>query len=193
MVEIKHRPATRDDAAYLVDFAKMAGEGLPDRVWAEMAGPGETLRDVGLRRVSGDTGSFSWRNATISERDGRIAGGLIGYGLPEAPVEIGADFPAAFVPLQELENLAGGSWYVNILGVYPEFRGQGLGAAMLAQADAIAAETGSKGLSIIVFSANPGAERLYRRSGYTEAAHRRMSYPGWRHDGCDAILLVKGR
>ena len=33
---------------------------------------------------------------------------------------------AMFVPLQELENLAPGTWYVNVLAVRPEFRGLGL-------------------------------------------------------------------
>ena len=40
-----------------------------------------------------------------------------------------------FVPLQELENLAPGTWYVNVLAAYPEHRGQGYGTALLAVAE----------------------------------------------------------
>ena len=36
-----------------------------------------------------------------------------------------------FVPLQELENLAPGTWYVNVLAVHPPFRGLGLGTKLL--------------------------------------------------------------
>ena len=192
MSKLEHRAARPEDAAYLVDFVIMAGEGLPDLAWAEMAEPGESLRDVGLRRAARDAGSFSWVNATLFEQDGQVAGGLVGFPLPEEPVEIDADFPAAFRPLQELENMVCSSWYINILGVYPHLRGQGIGGEMLAFAEGIAADTGAQGTSIIAFSANPGAVRLYRRSGYDEVARRKMTYPGWRHDSCDAVLLVKG-
>lgn len=191
MSGIKARPATPEDAPYLVDVVLMAGEGLPEIVWAELAQPGEALRDVGLRRAGRGEGSFSYLNATLFERDGQVLGGMVGVRLPDRPVEIGADFPAAFVPLQELENLVCGTWYVNILGVYDEFRGQGVGSRMLEHAAEIAAQMGAAGLSIIVFSANPGAERLYRRAGFNEVARRTMSIPGWRHDGCEAILLAR--
>ena len=69
-----------------------------------------------------------------------------------------------FVPLQELENLAPGTWYVNVLAAYPDQRGQGLGTELLAVAGKLAAEAGSRGLSIIVSDANTGARRLYERS-----------------------------
>lgn len=185
------RPALPEDAPTLVDIVLMAGEGLPDMVWEGMAAPGESARDVGLQRAARDEGAFSYRNATIFERGGRPVGGLVGAALPAEPVPIGEDIPAAFVPLQELENLACGTWYVNILGVYPEARSQGVGSAMLGKAGDIAREAGCAGLSIIVFSVNPGAERLYRRTGYAERARRPMAMPGWRHDGCAAILLTK--
>ena len=155
MRDLTHRPAMPADAPSLVDFVLMAGEGLPDLAWAGMAEDGESPRDVGLRRAAREEGSFSWRNATLFERDGRVVGGMVGFPLPEAPVEIAEDYPAAFRSLQELENLACGSWYVNILGVYEDLRGQGIGGAMLKRAGEIAAVTGARGTSIIAFSANP--------------------------------------
>ena len=191
MSRLEHRAAGPGDAGYLVDFVMMAGEGLPDLAWADMAEPGESLRDVGLRRAARDEGSFSWVNGTLFEQDGAVAGGLVGFRLPDQPVEIDADFPSAFRPLQELENMVCSSWYVNILGVYPDLRGRGIGGEMLAHAEEVARETGARGTSIIAFSANPGAVRLYRRTGYEEVARRKMTYPGWRHDGCDAVLLFK--
>jgi GNAT superfamily N-acetyltransferase len=100
-----------------------------------MAEEGETARDVGQRRARREEGSFSYRNAIIAEEDGRPAACLIGYALPDAPEPIGYDtMPAMFVPMQELENLAPGTWYVNVLAAYPEFRGRGIGAGLLALA-----------------------------------------------------------
>ena len=191
MCSLSHRSAVPSDVPHLVEFVLMAGEGLPEIAWSEMAASGQSLREVGALRAARDEGGFSWRNATVFERGGVPLAGMVGFALPEKPVEIGSDYPSAFAPLQELENLACGSWYVNILGTYPENRGQGIGTAMLACAEEIARETGCNGTSIIVFSANPGAERLYRRTGYREIARRSMSVPGWQHDGCEAILLVK--
>ena len=77
--------------------------------------------------------------------DGRVAAGLIGYPLPDRPEPIPDTMPPMFVPLQELENLAPGTWYVNVLAAYPDQRGQGLGTALLAVADKLAAEAGSRG------------------------------------------------
>lgn len=185
------RPATSDDAPVLVDVVIMAGEGLPEMAWAEMATEGETVRDVGLRRAARADGAFSFRNARVLLDGDRVMGGIVGYALPDDPVEIGPDFPPEFVALQELENLAPGTWYLNILGVYPDDRNRGHGATMLAEAENTARAQGLRGVSIIVFSSNPGAERLYRRQGYREVARRTMSVPGWRHDGAEAILLVK--
>jgi len=192
MDEVAIRPASPEDAGILVDLVSMAGSGIPERVWAEMAGPGETFRDVGLRRAGRDEGGFSWRNGWLVEKGGVVAGGLIGTRLPEIPVVIGPDFPAAFVLLQELENLVCGAWYINILAVYPGFRGQGIGAALLAKAGALAAETGAEGLALIVMAENEGAVRLYARQGFTEAARRQVSAPGWPHDGAAAVLMVTG-
>ena len=103
-----------------------------------MAGPNETAEQVGRQRAARETGSFSFRNATIVEHQGRAAGALIGYSIPEAPEPIGSDMPDMFVPLQELENLAPGTWYVNVLAVLPEFRNTGLGTAMLRLAEKMA-------------------------------------------------------
>jgi GNAT superfamily N-acetyltransferase len=42
------------------------------------------------------------------------------------------------VPLLELMNLALSTWYVHVLAAYPEHRGKGLGAALLALAERLA-------------------------------------------------------
>jgi ribosomal protein S18 acetylase RimI-like enzyme len=96
-----------------------------------------------------------------------------------------------FVPLQELENLAPGTWYVNVLAAHPEHRGKGYGAALLTVADRLAADTGRRGLSIIVADTNTGARRLYERCGYSETARRRMVKEDWQHPGTDWLLLTK--
>jgi ribosomal protein S18 acetylase RimI-like enzyme len=185
------RAATREDAPVLAELVNYAGEGLPLYLWGKMAAPGETDWDVGRKRAAREEGSFSYRNASVIEQDGACAGALIGYDIPDAPEPIGPALPAMFVPLQELENLAPGTWYVNILAVLPRFRSLGLGTQMLQLADTIGRARGRRGMSVIVSDSNPGAQRLYARCGYAVTASRRKVKEDWRNDGRDWVLMTK--
>ena len=185
------RPGRIDDAAVLAELANYAGEGMPLYLWGKLASPGETAWDVGRLRASRETGSFSYRNATVIERAGHAAGSLIGYVIPEVVEPVPADMPAMFVPLQELENLAPSTWYVNVLAVLPPYRSLGLGTEMLRLADKLGREKGCRGMSVIVSNANHGARRLYERLGYAETATRPMVKEDWINEGTEWVLLTK--
>jgi ribosomal protein S18 acetylase RimI-like enzyme len=186
------RRARLDDAAALAELVNFAGEGFPLTLWEGMREPGETAWDVGRRRASREEGSFSYRNADVAEMDGRVAAALIGYPQPAEPEPIDyAAMPPAFVPLQELENLAPASWYVNVLAAYPECRGLGLGTKLLAIVDGNAAQSGLSCLSVIVSDANAGARRLYLRCGYHETATRPMVKEGFETAGTAWVLMTK--
>jgi ribosomal protein S18 acetylase RimI-like enzyme len=186
------RPATPDDAVALADLVHFASQGLALYVWTSIAGADGDPWQVGRERARRDTGRFSYRNAVVVEDPaGEVAAALIGYPLPDRPEPI-SDMPAMFVPLQELENLAPGTWYVNVLAAYPDRRGKGHGRALLGIADRLAAAGGQPGLSIIVSDANTRALRLYQRCGYREAARRKKVKEGRQYAGTDWILLTKG-
>jgi ribosomal protein S18 acetylase RimI-like enzyme len=146
---------------------------------------------VGRERAQRGEGSFSYRNAVVLEREGRIAAGLIGYRLPDEAEPIPDTMPPMFVPLQELENLAPATWYVNVLAAYPPERGRGHGTALLGLAEKLAAEARSQGLSIIVSDSNAGARRLYERVGYHEVGRRTKVKEDWQNAGTEWVLLVK--
>jgi ribosomal protein S18 acetylase RimI-like enzyme len=97
-----------------------------------------------------------------------------------------------FVPLQELENLAPATWYVNVLAVVPELRGKGFGSKLLRAADETGHALGKRGMSVVVSDANVGARRLYERHGYRATAERPMVKEGWKNDGWNWVLLTKG-
>jgi ribosomal protein S18 acetylase RimI-like enzyme len=186
------RQATTADADTMAELVNMAGEGLPLYLWSRMADAGEDPWEVGRRRAAREEGSFSYKNTVVLEFGGRVAASLVGYPLPDAPEPIDTEkMPAMFVPMQELENLAPGTWYVNVLATYPEHRGKGYGATLLDVADRLAAEAGLRGLAIIVSDANVGARRLYTRSGYEEIASRPMVKEDWESPGANWVLLVK--
>lgn len=185
------RPARREDATVLAALVDYAGEGLPRHLWSQLATDGETADDVGRRRAERDEGSFSYRNATVIDGGGGAVGCLIGYEIADEPLPVDPDMPAMFVPLQELENLAPGTWYVNVLAVLPSHRRHGFGSRLLEVAEATAGQLGKRGLSVIVADANAGARRLYERHGYRERARRDMIKNGWRNDSRQWILMVK--
>lgn len=184
------RRALASDVSALVDVIEMASEGPVTYVWAGMAEPGETPRDVGLRRAAREEGAFSYRNATVATGGGRVRGGIVGYAIG-APQDIAPDMPAMFVPLQQLENLVPGSWYVNVLAVMADCRGRGIGGRLLMEGDRLARESGCGQASIIVSNGNPGARRLYERHGFFFRADRPMGDGEWENPGTHWELLVK--
>lgn len=187
------RVATPDDAPALAELINFAGEGLPLYLWRTMAAPGEDAWAVGRRRARREEGSFSYRNAIVVEADdGRVAACLIGYPLPDTPEAIDYEqLPAMFIPLQELENLAAGTWYVNVVAAFPEYRGRGYGTKLLELAEQIAVDRGCRGLSLVVADTNVGARRLYERCGYREQATRPMVKADWETQAQHWLLLVK--
>lgn len=193
MIELEppFRRGTIEDAPVLAELVNYAGEGLPHYLWSTLAGPGESAWDVGLARAAREDGSFSYRNAYMIDYEGQCAGALIGYEIPDSPEPVPHDMPAMFVPLQELENLAPGTWYVNVLAVRPQFRGKGLGTQLLGLARRTAQALSKRGLSVIVSDANHGARRLYERCGYRERAVRPMVKEGWANEGGNWVLLTR--
>lgn len=184
------RRATPADAAALAELVEFASEGLALCLWTQLAGPHDDPWAVGRKRVSSETTDYSYRNALIAELAGRTIGALISYPLGK-PEPIANSEHALLVPLHELMNVAANTWYVHALAAYPEHRGRGIGAALLAEADRFAAAAAVSGLSLIVSDTNTGARRLYERSGYREAARRKMVKDGWQHSGTDWVLMIK--
>ena len=185
------RLATAADADGLVDFVDFAGEGLASHIWARNVPEGESVRDVGRRRALREEGSFSYRNAVVADEGAGAIAALIGYALSDEPEPIGPDFPPMFVPLQELENMACGTWYVNVIAAYPDHRGQGFGTRLIEIADRLSKEVGRRGLSLIVPDANEGARRLYARAGFREVASRPLVKEDWQNPGSAWLLLLR--
>lgn len=186
------RPARKSDAATMAALVDIAGEGLPSYFWSLMKEPGQSLIEFGRSRAARDTGAFSFRNGTVAEVEGEVAALLVDYPLDD-PYEVGdlSDMPEFIRPLVRLEALAPGSWYVNILAAFPEFRGKGLGARLLAASEQRGRARSCPSMSIIVAGENAGAVRLYKRAGYRERAREGVvDFPGCPHGG-DWILMTK--
>jgi ribosomal protein S18 acetylase RimI-like enzyme len=190
-LESPFRYATPADAAAMVDLIHFASEGLALYLWTTIAPPGGDPWAIGRERAARDVGGFSYRNAVVLEADGRVAAALIGYPLADTVEPMPDDLPPMVVPLQELEDLVPGTWYVNVLAAYPEHRGKGCGTALLGAAERLARASRKRGMSVITADTNTGARRLYERSGYREVSSRRMVKEGWQHPGTSYVLLAK--
>jgi len=95
------------------------------------------------------------------------------------------------VPLQQLEDMAPGTWYLNVLAAYPERRRRGHGRALLGIAERLAAAEGKRGVSMILSEANEGALRLYETAGYRFVSERPMVKEAWHNPGNAWVLLIK--
>ncbi len=186
------RRARKADAAALAVLVDIAGEGMPAYMWSTLKAPGQSVLEFGRERAARDTGGFCWRNTVVAEIDGEVAASLVGYRLDD-PYDLGvlAETPEIVHPLVKLEAKAPGSWYVNVLATFPEFRGRGIGAELLRIAETKGCEAAAPAMSVIVASWNQGAARLYQRAGYSAlASEPAILFPGCPHQG-DWVLMVR--
>lgn len=191
-IDEPYRLATVDDAVAMAELVNIAGEGMPLYLWSNMAGEGISPWQVGEQRAQRESGGFSFRNTVLHEADGKVVAALIGYPLKEDPEASNYDeLPPMFVPLQQLEDMVPGTWYVNVLAVFPEHRGKGYGSGLLVVAEQLARQYKCSGLSLIVSDTNTNARRLYARNGYEEVASRPTVKEAWENAGRNWVLLRK--
>lgn len=185
------REATASDAEHLVRFINMAADDLPLHFWKKTVGTAGDPMAYGRERAARATGNFSYRNAWLAEVDGAVAACLLGYPAETAPGPIDPDTPPIFVPLLELEALAPGSWYLNVLATYAAFRGKGCGSALLSHAEAVARGAGHDSISLIAEDTHLEALRLYAAKGFRQMARRPVVKGDWQVDAREWILFTK--
>ncbi len=186
------REATAQDAGHLTRFINMAADDLPLLFWRKQVGPDGDPWAYGRERAARETGHFSFRNAWLAEIEGEVAACLLGYPADETPSPIDPDTSAVFVPLLELEALAPGSWYLNVLATYDSFRGRGCGSALLAHAEDMARRAGRAEISLITADTHQDARHLYAAKGYRERARRAVVREDWQVEASEWILMTKG-
>ena len=185
------RDAQPADADHLVRFINMAADDLPLHFWKKTVGPDGDPLALGRERAARGTGNFSFRNAWLAEVEGEVAACLLGYPAALEPEPIAPDTQPLFVPLIELENMAPGSWYLNVLATYEAFRGNGCGSALLARAEAVAQQMGHQTISLIAADTHHDALKMYAAKGYREVARRAVVKGDWRVDAQEWILFTK--
>lgn len=171
---IKIRPAVVGDAPFVGRVVLMAlhyDETHPlAPIFAELA----------VRELS----QYSYRNALVAEVDGCVVGAIIGYDgarleeLRKPLYELLLE-KQGYVPTIEDETSAG-EFYLDSLAVLPEWRGRGVGRALITAARDRAFAVGHKRVGLIVDFENPRAESLYNSLGFGRVnATRFLGHDMW--------------
>jgi ribosomal protein S18 acetylase RimI-like enzyme len=190
-LQLPLRLATRKDVRALAELTDYAGHGIPGYLWSQSADEGRPPIEIGIERILRERANFSYRNAVIAEVDGRVAAALLAYRLPEHSDVNLDELPDLLRPLEELEQKVPGTFYINILAAYPEYRGLGLGTTLLEAAHTLASEAGCNELSLEVFEENEDAVRLYERHGYREIARLpTVPHPIYKYEG-NIVLMTR--
>lgn len=161
-IQIPHqiRPAAEDDAIDLARLIDIAGEGIPSWFWARSCAAGQTPLDIGSERAQRASGGFSYKNALIATRAETVLGMVLSYPIDAALEDDPRDLPDPIAPFVALEAHSVGTWYINALAVYARYRGQGVGRALMQQAELRAIKAGYGKMSIQAYAQNTGAVRL---------------------------------
>ncbi len=123
-------------------------------------------------------GLFGYPNVRIVEVENRVAGMLLAYTHEQmvtamAQWETEEERPAADdepAPGARSGWVNPGEYYLANMAVFPEFRRQGLGRLLLADAEARARRQGCSRLALDVEAENRDAVRLYERAGFVREA-----------------------
>ncbi|WP_083007772.1 GNAT family N-acetyltransferase [Halomonas sp. GT] len=65
-------------------------------------------------------------------------------------------------------------WSLQLMGLLPEWRGEGLGKAIVQQAQALANKAGASDFTLTVDAQNIPAKRVYAQAGFTRYAQQRL-------------------
>ena len=168
-MDVTIRSACKNDAETIAQIVAMAiGDAETMENYC-----GKNYMDVLTEIAMTEDTQYSYRNALIAEVGNRIAGALVGYDgsmlypLRNNTIAIIHKYnPSLTIKGDETQD---GEYYIDSLGVFPEFRGMGAGRKLLMAAQERAAAEGHSRAGLIVDYNNPGAEKLYISSGFRRA------------------------
>ena len=170
--KITTRVATRDDAAMIAQVVAMAiGDEHTLRDYC-----GEDYLNILTEIARSDETQYSWRYAIIAEVEGVVAGAIVGYDgaqlgeLREGTFSIIRSHIGR-VPTIPNETEAG-EYYLDSVGVMPEFRRRGVGGKLIDSFCERAFTQGHQRVGLIVDCNNPKAEQLYTSHGFERIGTR---------------------
>lgn len=134
---------------------------------------GQLLESITRVAASRET-IYSYENTVVAEVDGMVVGAMCAYDgadyqrLKQPIVDtLGKD--SGFADLKETEA---GEFYLDSVGVLPEYRGRGIASLLFEAQCQHATSLGHKVAGLIVDDEKPKAEALYKRLGFKHVDNR---------------------
>ena len=183
------RKAVREDAAVIAEAVAMAiGDERALRNYC-----GEEYMAVLTEIARHEATQYSWQYALIAEVDGAAAGAIVGYdGAMLHTLREGT-----FATLRNcigrtptiVDETSAGEYYLDSVAVLHQFRGMGIGRALVSAFCDSAFAQGHRCVGLIVDHENPDAERLYTSLGFRRVGTRPFFNHQMRHlQRCDYRL-----
>lgn len=172
------RAATREDARRIGRVVTMA---IGEELARELAGENHTVEDVELMfatLAARDDSQYSYRNSLVAVSDAdEVMGVVVSYDgaelyrlrkafMEEAKAAIGLEFDG-----DPPDETGPEEFYLDSLGVFPQYRGQGI-ARKLIEAAAERAKIAGKPLGLLCSKDNPNARKLYDALGFRPVGER---------------------
>ena len=186
MAEIKIIPAVASDAPLIAQAVAMAmGEDSAAKLC------GAEFMSV-LEQVAAAEGTqYSYRNALVAEVDGVAAGAIIAYdgalleSLRAGTVSVVSNlYPGVLLPDDETQA---GEFYIDSLGVLPQFRGYGIGKRLLMAILGKGLVLGCGKVGPIVDFENSGASSLYSECGFQPVGEKSFYGHKMHHMQCSHL------
>jgi ribosomal protein S18 acetylase RimI-like enzyme len=188
--EIWIRPAGQADAAVAAPLVHMSGPAAFDQVFTK----GRRRAEDFLRRAFADgAGEFGWRVHVVAERAGEVVGvgagydgsAPLGFMLAAARQILGCYGPVSGAGVimrglgveRVIPPPSGDMLYLAHLGVAPELRSRGVGRRLVDHLLERGAGKGYRRAALDVSTANPRAQALYERLGFTVTREHRSALP----------------
>jgi ribosomal protein S18 acetylase RimI-like enzyme len=186
------RDAKDGDAEAIAILLVQAGEGLYEFLLDGLI-PDMAASDLLAHLVETGDSPFGWPECRVAEKDGKVIGMVNAFPverLDEVDLDmVPSDRGVHLAPLTQMRDPGG--FFINAMAVLPEYRGQGIGRRLVAEALGMAGAEGRKRASLLIWSTNTRAIKLYEEFGFSAIEHVDLPFHK-RLSARRAILMARG-
>lgn len=164
-----YRRAREGDQLRVAELTHMASHGVVEYLFRDLM-PGLSAVQC-LAQLKTMEGPYHYGQALVAEYGGQVVGMAAGMSAEHVGV---TEAMRGFFPADRLEHChdllsakVEGSYYLDALGVLPEFRNRGIGGELVQRVMREGLEKGFTEMSLTALAGNTGALRFYERHGLT--------------------------
>ena len=160
------RQARKEEAAQIAELFMLAWP--VDEIMESNGLTREQLHESITLIAANEKTIYSYENTIVAEIDGKVAGAMCAYD--------GADYQSLKQPIidvlgpdcgiAKMKETEAGEFYLDSVGVLPEYRGRGIASRIIDAQSERAASLGHKVAGLIVDIDKPQVEAIYTKLGF---------------------------